>query len=97
VFLYSVLQLLVSMSVGCAITNFKINAIKQMFTVKKRENKKSKYGRMKLTTCQHLRLLCLMTLPIEQCCRPGKEKKTKRTDVPEVHSINEGGEQIDTG
>ena len=38
-----------------------------------------------------------MTLPIELCCRPGKEKKTKRTDVPEVHSINEGGEQIDTG
>ena len=36
-----------------------------------------------------------MTLPIELCCRPGKEKDTKRTDEPEAQPINEGGDQID--
>ena len=58
VFLFSVFKLLGSMSVGCAMINFKINAIIQMFTVKRRKNKKKKYGLMKLTTCQYLRLLC---------------------------------------
>ena len=61
VFLFSVFKLLGSMSVSCAIINFKINAIIQMFTVKRRKNnnkKKKKYGLMKLTTSQYLRLLC---------------------------------------
>ena len=56
VFLFSVFKLLGSMS--CAIINFKINAIIQIFMVKRRKNKKKKYGLMKLTTCQYLRLLC---------------------------------------
>jgi hypothetical protein len=38
-----------------------------------------------------------MTLPIEQCCRSGKEKKSECIDESEAKTINEGGEQINTG
>ena len=41
-----------TLSVGYASVTFKINTINQKFPVKKRRNKNSKYGRMKLTTMQ---------------------------------------------
>ena len=54
---------------------------------------------MGLTTSQYLRLICITTLPVEQCCRrrSSKKKKTKHSEEPAVYTINEGGEQIDTG
>jgi hypothetical protein len=97
-FLFGVFRLLRSMSDSFSEFNFKINAINKFFTVKKRKNKKKKkYGRVKLTTCQYLRLLCVMTLPVERCYHSGKEKETERTVEPEAQTINEGGDKIDSG
>jgi hypothetical protein len=98
VFLFGVFRLLQSMSDRFSEFNFKIDAITKMFTVKKRKNKKKKkYGRIKLTTSQYLRLLCVMTLPVERCCRSGKERETEHSKEPEAQTINEGGDKIDSG
>ena len=64
-----------------------------------------------LTISQYLRLFCVKTLPVERCCHSGKEshytkkphvlagrQDTEHTDdQPEAQTINEGGEQIDSG
>ena len=100
VFLFTVFKFLRSMSDRFSVFNFKIDAINKLFTVKKRKNRKKnkkKYGSMKLTTSQYLRLLCVMTLPFERCCLSGKEKETEHAEEPEAQTINEGDEQIDSG
>ena len=67
VFLFTVLNFLRTLTASCSENNFIINALSKSYTVKKRKNKKKKYGSMRLTPTQHLRLLTTLALPI-RCC-----------------------------
>ena len=62
-----------------------------MFLTKKRKNERSKYGRVSLTTCQYLRLLCAVTVSskYEQDHRPCEEDESEAeyTDAPEALAI----------
>ena len=98
VFLFGLLNLLRTIIAGLSSISFKINALSKIYTVKKRKskkNKKKKYGSMRLTPIQHIRLVTALTLPIGCCCRSAKENTTKLTEEPVKHIINEGGEKLD--
>ena len=91
VFVLALLRSLKSSSLGISAFNFKLNAINELFLAKKRENKRSKYGRVSLTTCQYLRLLCAVTVSskYEQDHRPREEDESEaeRSDAPDAPPI----------
>jgi hypothetical protein len=78
VFVLLLFRSLKSSSLGISTFNLKLSAINEMFLAKKRNNERSKYGRVTLTTCQYLRLLCAVTVSskYESDRRPHEEDQT---------------------